>query len=47
MEPLLAQASLRFSFGRDNTEEQIDRVVEVLPDIVGRLRDLGDARARE
>jgi len=47
MEPLLAQASLRFSFGRDNTEEQIDRVVEVLPDIAGRLRDLGDARARE
>lgn len=46
IEPLLAQASLRFSFGRDNTEEQIDRVVEVLPDIVNRLRDLGDERAR-
>lgn len=46
IEPLLAQASLRFSFGRDNTEEQIDRVLEVLPDIVLRLRELGDARAR-
>ncbi len=46
VEPLLAQASLRFSFGRDNTEEQIDRVLEVLPDIVLRLRELGDTRAR-
>jgi len=45
IEPLLAQASLRFSFGRDNTEEQIGRVIEVLPDIVNRLRDLGDSRA--
>ena len=46
IEPLLAQASLRFSFGRENTEEQIDRVLEVLPDIVLRLRELGDTRAR-
>jgi cysteine desulfurase len=46
IDPWLAQASLRFSFGRDNTAEQIDRVVEILPDIVNRLRDLGDARAR-
>lgn len=46
VDPLLAQASLRFSFGRDNTEEEIDRVIEVLPEIVNRLRDLGDARAR-
>jgi len=46
IEPLLAQASLRFSFGRDNTDEQIDRVVDILPDIVNRLRGLGDARAR-
>jgi cysteine desulfurase len=45
IEPLLAQASLRFSFGRENTEEEIDRVIEVLPDIVKRLRGLGDSRA--
>ena len=45
VEPLLAQASLRFSFGRDNKEEEINRVLEVLPDIVNRLRDLGDSRA--
>ncbi|MBU4178808.1 MAG: cysteine desulfurase, partial [Actinobacteria bacterium] len=45
VEPLLAQASLRFSLGRDNTEEQVERVLEVLPEIVSRLRDLGDARA--
>ncbi|MCG2795934.1 MAG: cysteine desulfurase, partial [Actinomycetia bacterium] len=41
VEPLLAQASLRFSFGRDNTEEQVERVLEVLPETVNRLRDLG------
>jgi cysteine desulfurase len=45
LEPLLAQASLRISFGRDNTEEQVDRVLDILPDIVNRLRDVGDARA--
>jgi len=45
IEPVLAQASLRFSFGRDNTREQMERVLEVLPGIVERLRGVGDARA--
>ncbi len=36
--PELAQASIRFSFGWDNTLEDIDYVVEVLPEIVNRLR---------
>jgi len=35
-----AHGSIRFSLSRDNTEAQIDRVVEVVPPIVGRLRDL-------
>ncbi len=45
LEPLMAQASLRFSFGRDNTVEHIDRVLQALPDIVNRLRKVGDSRA--
>jgi cysteine desulfurase len=33
-----AHGSLRFSFGRDNTEQDVDRVLEVLPPIVAKLR---------
>lgn len=36
----LAQGSLLFSLGKDNTEAQVDRVLEVLPPIVQRLRDM-------
>ncbi len=36
----LAQGSLLFSLGKDNTEEEVDRVCEVLPPIVQRLRDM-------
>jgi cysteine desulfurase len=36
----LAQGSLLFSLGKDNREEEVDRVVEVLPPIVQRLRDM-------
>jgi len=38
--PRIAQSSIRFSFGRENTEGQVARVLEVLPDIIRRLRDL-------
>ncbi|MDP6483450.1 MAG: cysteine desulfurase NifS [Nitrospinota bacterium] len=34
----LIEGSLRFSLGWGNTDEDVDRVVEVLPDIVARLR---------
>jgi len=36
--PSLAQGSLRFSLGRDNTAEEVDRLIEVFPAIVERLR---------
>jgi cysteine desulfurase len=36
----MAQASLRFSFGRYNEPEDVDRVMEVLPKIVNRLRKM-------
>jgi cysteine desulfurase len=36
----LAKGSIRFSLGWDNTAEDIDKVIEVLPGIVNRLRDI-------
>lgn len=38
--PEIAHGSLRFSLGRQNTEEDIDRVLEVLPPIVTKLREM-------
>jgi cysteine desulfurase len=36
----LAKGSIRFSLGMDNTAEDIDQVIEILPGIVQRLRDI-------
>jgi cysteine desulfurase len=36
----LARGSIRFSFGKDNSEEEVDYVVELLIDVVERLREL-------
>jgi cysteine desulfurase len=36
----LARGSIRFSFGKDNTEADVDYVVEILAESVRRLRDL-------
>ena len=38
-----ARSSLRFSFGRFNTEAELDRVLEILPRIVSKLRQLAPA----
>lgn len=38
--PDIARSSVRFTMGRDTTEEGIERVLRVLPDLVGRLRSL-------
>jgi cysteine desulfurase len=38
LSPEQAHGSLRFTFGRENTEEDIERVLEVLPRIVAKLR---------
>jgi cysteine desulfurase len=35
-----ARSSIRFSFGRYNTEEELDRVLEMIPRIVRKLRAL-------
>ncbi len=34
----IAHGSLRISLGADNTEEEVDKFLEILPDIVGTLR---------
>jgi cysteine desulfurase len=36
----VAQGSIRFGLGRHNTEAEVDRVVEALPSIIGRLRQM-------
>jgi cysteine desulfurase len=38
-----ARSSLRFSFGRFNTEAELDHVLEILPRIVRKLRQLAAA----
>ena len=38
--PHRTQSSIRFSLGLGNTAAQIDRVVEILPRVVGKLRTL-------
>ncbi len=38
-----ARSSLRFSFGRYNTEAELDKVLEILPRIVRKLRQLSAA----
>ncbi len=45
--PDLAQSSLRFSFGRSNTIDDIDYAVEVLPEIVSRLRAMSPIYQKE
>ena len=39
----LARGSLRLTVGKDNTPEQIEHVLEVLPGIVSRIRSLSPA----
>ena len=36
----IAHGSLRLTFGKDNTEEEVEYLLEVLPDIVKRLREM-------
>ncbi len=40
LSPEIAHGSLRFSLGRDNTEEEIDFVIQALPKVVERMRSM-------
>jgi len=42
----VAQGSLLFSFGREDTEEDVDYVLEALPPIVDRLRQMSPLYAK-
>jgi cysteine desulfurase len=44
VDPALARASIRFSLGDMTTEEDVDTVLSVLPEAVGRLRALSPAK---
>jgi cysteine desulfurase len=41
LEATMARGTIRFSLGRETTEEDIDRVLDVLPPVVRRLRAAG------
>jgi cysteine desulfurase len=41
----LARGSMRFSFGRFNTEADVDRALEIVPAVIARLRELSPAKA--
>lgn len=40
LDEVAAHGSLRLTLGKDNTEKEIDYVIEVLPDIVAKLREM-------
>ena len=40
LSPDRARASLRFSMGKQNTSEDVDLLLSVLPETVSRLREL-------
>jgi cysteine desulfurase len=42
----LARGSLRISLGKDNTMEEIDRLLELIPESVARLRSLAPRPSR-
>ena len=35
-----AQGAVRFSLGRDNTKEDVDYIIEIMPEIINRLRQM-------
>jgi len=47
IDPADAQGSIRFSLGRDNTKEDMDYVLTVLPPIIQRLREMSPLYERE
>lgn len=46
IEPAVAQSSIRFSFGRENTIDDVDYTLSVLPEIIERLRSMSPIYAQ-
>ncbi|ABA89101.2 iron-sulfur cluster assembly cysteine desulfurase NifS [Syntrophotalea carbinolica DSM 2380] len=40
VDPMMANSAIRFGLGYDNTEADVDQVLEILPNIVKKLRDM-------
>ena len=40
LSPDRARASIRFSLGKQNTDDDIDFALELIPEVVARLREL-------
>jgi cysteine desulfurase len=40
VDPMMANSAIRFGLGYDNTEADVDQVLEILPGIVKKLRDM-------
>lgn len=47
LEPDRARASIRFSFGRYNTEAEVDQALECIPQVIAKLRSLSSSVTRE
>ena len=47
LRPEQARASIRFSLGKQTTEEDIDFAIQLLPETVARLRELSPAYKRQ
>jgi cysteine desulfurase len=45
LSPERTRGSMRFSFGRFNTEQDVDRALEIIPIVIAQLRDLSPAKA--
>jgi cysteine desulfurase len=46
MSPVMAQASIRFSFGRFNQDSDVDALMEMLPSLVSQQREIAPAYLR-
>jgi cysteine desulfurase len=47
LKPEEAHGSVMLTLGRDNTQEDVDRLKSVMPDIVKRLRDMSPLTPKE
>jgi cysteine desulfurase len=45
LDPERTRGSMRFSFGRFNTEADVDKALEIVPAVIARLRELSPSTA--
>jgi cysteine desulfurase len=45
--PERARASMRFSFGRFNTDSDVDKALEIIPAAISKLRAMSAASAKQ